>query len=212
MLQAACESNALDEVIVIDDGSTDHTRTEILAVSHPKLRPIFLEENGGKARAVMAGIEAARGEYIVMIDSDLIGLEGAHIDALIRPILEGRAQATLSIRENSLWIYKLLGTDFVSGERVMPKRLFADEEYFREGAGFGLEVKINERILSEGYTLENVPLRGVITPRKSKKMGIWKGFLADMNMINEICKTLPLSQILRQCWYFSRFASKKSRN
>lgn len=148
MLTIASESDVLDEIIVIDDGSTDDTREQIMSVPHKKIRTIFLEKNGGKARAVMTGVAAARGEYIVMIDSDLIGLKSEHINALIRPILEGRADTTLSIRENSLWIYKALGTDFVSGERVIPKQIFSDVKYFTEGEGFGLEVKINERILA----------------------------------------------------------------
>ena len=99
--------------------------------SNAKLQKVHLEKNGGKSRALLEGITRSRGTHIVMIDADLLHLRAEHITALIAPVREGVVDVTLSIRENSLPIYKLLGTDFVSGERVLPKSLFDDQEYFR---------------------------------------------------------------------------------
>ncbi len=45
MLESALACPEIHEVIVIDDGSTDHTWDEISHVSHPKLRPIHLVKN-----------------------------------------------------------------------------------------------------------------------------------------------------------------------
>ncbi len=56
------------EVVVVDDGSTDHSR-EILERYANKIR-ILLKPNGGQASAFNAGIRACRGEWVCMLDSD----------------------------------------------------------------------------------------------------------------------------------------------
>lgn len=59
------------EVIVVNDGSTDHTKQicEQYTASHQNMT-IVNQENGGISSARNAGIETSKGEYIVFIDSD----------------------------------------------------------------------------------------------------------------------------------------------
>jgi dolichyl-phosphate beta-glucosyltransferase len=59
------------EVIVVDDGSEDATAAlvEEAAGRWPFLR-LLRVEHGGKARAVAAGVETARGEYVFFTDTD----------------------------------------------------------------------------------------------------------------------------------------------
>lgn len=61
------------EVIAIDDGSKDRTYTILMeeAARHPELRVLSFARNFGQHAAVMAGFEAARGEWIVTLDADL---------------------------------------------------------------------------------------------------------------------------------------------
>lgn len=56
------------EIVVIDDGSTDHT-PEVLAQYADKVRAIRTE-NGGQGHAFNVGIPAARGELLMMLDAD----------------------------------------------------------------------------------------------------------------------------------------------
>jgi glycosyltransferase involved in cell wall biosynthesis len=61
------------EVIVVDDGSTDATRSlaEDLAYADPRVRVIVHETNRGYGGAVRSGLEAARLEWVFLTDSDL---------------------------------------------------------------------------------------------------------------------------------------------
>jgi len=59
------------EVIVIDDGSTDGTSDKVEAdfAAEPRVKLLTLS-NGGKARAINAGLAIARGEVVVALDAD----------------------------------------------------------------------------------------------------------------------------------------------
>jgi glycosyltransferase involved in cell wall biosynthesis len=59
------------ELIFVDDGSGDHTVAEIERCATPHTRVLELNRNYGQTTAMAAGIDAARGELIVMLDGDL---------------------------------------------------------------------------------------------------------------------------------------------
>lgn len=61
------------EIIVIDDGSDDDTWSVIQdqTVGHPMLRGIRLSRNFGKEAAICAGMEAARGQAVIVMDGDM---------------------------------------------------------------------------------------------------------------------------------------------
>lgn len=60
------------EIIIVDDGSTDHTAATaaMLTADYP-VKCIFLSRNFGKEAALTAGIHATSGDVVVLIDSDL---------------------------------------------------------------------------------------------------------------------------------------------
>ena len=62
------------EVVIVDDCSTDDTVET--ARKYP-VNMIQLQKNGGPARARNIGAEAAKGEIIFFLDSDVVVLDGA---------------------------------------------------------------------------------------------------------------------------------------
>lgn len=73
--------SALYEVIVVDNASPDDSQ-EFLATEVPDIRFFPQESNLGFARGVNVGIEAATGTFILILNPDIIVLEGA-IDTLL---------------------------------------------------------------------------------------------------------------------------------
>ncbi len=61
------------EVVCVDDGSTDATWPALLAwrAREPAIRLLSLSRNFGKEVALTAGIDAAQGDAVVLIDADL---------------------------------------------------------------------------------------------------------------------------------------------
>src|SRR3989344_829765 len=57
------------EIIIVDDGSTDSTLSKLKQLS--PIRVVALARRFGQTTALAAGIEAARGDIIVIMDGDL---------------------------------------------------------------------------------------------------------------------------------------------
>jgi glycosyltransferase involved in cell wall biosynthesis len=74
------------ELIFVDDGSADHTVERIEAA--PNLRVIRFEKNAGQSAAIYAGLHAARGTTVVLIDGDLQN-DPADIPRLLNEISRG---------------------------------------------------------------------------------------------------------------------------
>ena len=74
------------ELIFVDDGSADHTVERIEPASN--LRVIRFEKNAGQSAAIYAGLNAARGTVLVLIDGDLQN-DPADIPRLVGEISRG---------------------------------------------------------------------------------------------------------------------------
>jgi len=61
------------EILLVDDGSPDNTWEVIIEISvhYPMLRALRLSRNFGKEYALCAGLEAAKGNAVIVMDGDL---------------------------------------------------------------------------------------------------------------------------------------------
>ena len=67
------------ELIVIDNGSTDHTDIYLAGVSDGAAVPVTVisnTKNLGFPAAINQGLKAARGEYLVMLNNDVVVTDG----------------------------------------------------------------------------------------------------------------------------------------
>src|SRR5664280_984944 len=85
------------EVIVIDDGSSDATGA--LLEEHPQLYDSLIKQprNFGKGAAVLAGLRASTGQYILFQDADL-EYSPSYYRTLLYPVLEFGADIVMGSR------------------------------------------------------------------------------------------------------------------
>lgn len=87
-----------NEIIIVDDCSTDGTRDLLAALDGSQgIRVHIHEKNQGKGAAVRTGLAAARGDVILIQDADL-EYDPRDYPALLKPIEEGLADVVYGSR------------------------------------------------------------------------------------------------------------------
>lgn len=70
-LPAVLATNA-DKIIIVDNGSTDNSLQSINSLKSSKIKVVKNKNNLGFARAVNQGVEAAKGEIVVLLNNDVV--------------------------------------------------------------------------------------------------------------------------------------------
>jgi len=183
VLEVLCRVESLNEIIVVDDGSKDATADIVRAFTRQdgRVRLIQHEGNRGKGQAIFSAWRSTQANYLILLDSDLMNLTPAHIEALIAPVLADKADMTLG-----LFLGGRFYTDFahwaspwLTGQRGLAAEIlkYVSEE---AAAGYGFEVALTIAAKQYGYHTRIVPLKGVWHPPSEFHRGLlyglrWRG-------------------------------------
>jgi glycosyltransferase involved in cell wall biosynthesis len=85
------------EVVVVDDGSSDGSEKVLSALQDSTVRVIRHPSNRGKGAAVRTGIEAAKGDLLLIQDADL-EYDPDDWPSLLAPLLKGKARVVYGSR------------------------------------------------------------------------------------------------------------------
>jgi len=190
VLKVLKEVDEIDEIIVVSDGSKDATARIARSFG---VKVLELEQNMGKGAAVLKGLECCRGEDILLIDADLVGLKAEHVKELLAPVLKGQADMTVGVfrkgRFSTDFAQKV--TPWLSGQRAL-KRSLLERISNLEKAGYGIEMALTMYARKEGIKVKYVELEDITHIMKEEKLGILRGIEQRFKMYWQIYKGIRL--------------------
>jgi len=145
VLKTLLSSKEVDEVILLDDGSTDRT-SQIGRELGARVISLPKKGGSGKGNAMKEAVNRTDADIVAFFDADLIGLSAEHVSSLILPVLENRSVMCIGARQR--WgglpgfFIKLDPLLAIGGERAM-KRFVFDNMPVRFLKGFEVETALN---------------------------------------------------------------------
>ncbi|HHY91996.1 MAG TPA: glycosyltransferase family 2 protein [Firmicutes bacterium] len=178
----AVEQLPVSQILVVDDGSTDHTA----ALAHRAGAEVLtLPRNQGKGAAIQAGLARVTSDLVLLLDADL-GSSACLAQELLVPVCSNRCDIAVAVfavsqqRGGGLgltiglarWgVRYLTGQAFhapLSGQRAL--RTETLQRLLPLPRDFGFEVGLTLKALRAGYRVEEVllPLHHRVTGRSAR--------------------------------------------
>jgi dolichol-phosphate hexosyltransferase len=175
------------ELLIVDDASADGTREWLQAQDFPEnVRLLLHDRNRGKGAAIATALREAQGTYSTIMDADL-EYDPQQIAGLLRPLLEGEAEAVYGVRgfeahsAYSFWyvvgnksvtmslnvLFNAWLSDIMTCMKVLPTELWRALS-LRE-RGFAFEAEITARLLNAGVRIYEVPITYQARSREAGK-------------------------------------------
>lgn len=191
------------EILIVDDGSVDNTRSILERLNEDELVNVILhEKNQGKGAAVVTGIRHAVGDVLLIQDADL-EYDPRDYPGLIQPLEEGLADVVYGSRflgaprrtamfwhmvANKLLtlmtniLYDTILTDMETGYKLFRKEIVQDLSIHAKR--FDFEPEFTAKILKKKVKIYEVPIR--FTPRdysEGKKIKLKDAFAAVWTLL-----------------------------
>jgi 2-polyprenyl-3-methyl-5-hydroxy-6-metoxy-1,4-benzoquinol methylase len=186
------------ELIIVDDASTDGTTALARSIADPRVRVLSQPFNQGKGAALRRGFPEAVADYVIVQDADL-EYDPAEYGVLLGPLLSGTADVVFGSRfaitqpHRVLYFWHAVGNRLITLASNMVTNLnLSDVETcykaFRreviqsieiEEDRFGFEPEITAKIAQGGWRLYEVGISySGRTYAEGKKIGWWDGLRA----------------------------------
>jgi len=197
VVEVLCQVGILNEIVVVDDGSTDGTSQDAVnaARGDPRLIVHRNEPNLGKGQAVYNGWKISSSSLVLLLDADLINLNVEHVLNLIDPVLKDGVDMTIGYFIGGYWRADLAHriTPWLSGQRCLRSNLLRSISW-NAAEGYGFETALTMAARKNNWNCEKVPLMCLTHPLGEVPRGGYHGWGT---------KFLLFYQVLR-AWYISR--------
>ncbi len=175
------------ELIVVENGSTDSTRSVLAGRQWPEqVRIVEVDRNKGKGDGVRHALAVASGTYSAILDADL-EYDPADIAKLIEPLREGTADAVFGTRlfhaHSTFGFWYVLGgravnvaanalyntwlSDLSSCHKAMATERMRSLRLREDG--YTIEAEIGARLLRSGAVIYEVPVNYSARSREAGK-------------------------------------------
>ena len=203
VLTSVLASPFVEEVVVVDDGSTDRTVDEVRRVSDPRIRVFEQGVNQGKGAALRRGFAAATARFVIVQDADL-EYDPAEYATVLEPMLSGKADVVYGSRFLSGRPHRVLYYWHSVGNRLLTtvSNMFTNlnltdmetcykafrrevlESITLEENRFGIEPEITAKVAAGGWRIYEVGISySGRTYDEGKKIGWKDGFRAIYSIV-----------------------------
>lgn len=178
------DTDRIEEVLVVSDGSTDET---VEIARRMGVKTLHLRNNYGKALAMSIGVAHTQADAVLFVDGDIMNLSGYLLSQLIDPVLAGEADMVIGVRHRG-WLLDAFHTRFgplLSGIRCLRREIFeaVPEEYLK---GYTVETALNWTCDRLGMCSTTVVFHNLRHVVKEKKRGFAEGLKARYEMFKAV--------------------------